>query len=1435
MQPKEKTLFTFNNFAVDAERRLLLKQGEVVNLNSKAFDLLLVLIKNRGRILSKNDLLDKVWEGQFVEENNLTVQISALRKIFGERKGEHQFIATIPGKGYKFIGGKTSLVGVSQTLDSTVKTVGGDEEIIGREAEIAEIKAILCSSDKCLLTLTGAGGSGKTTLAKTIAEQMQTEFADGVFFVELAAVNQSELFITTLAKTLNLEEVSANSLLENVKNFLHNRRILLILDNFEQLLVAANLLKEIYDFAANLKIIVTSRAPLHLKSEREKSVVPLAVPPNENLSVEQLNAFSAVELFIARARTMRENFRLNEENAPFVAEICRRLDGLPLAVELAAARGKLLSPQAIALRLENSLKLLTGGANDLSERQRTMRGAIQWSYDLLDENEQNLFRRLAIFAGGFTVEAAEAVAEGEKGRKGEGETAWVLDLLTSLIDHNLLVSKEQADGSMRLQMLEVVREFALECLETSNELSSLQRAHARYFLNLAEKAETFLHGDVSDKWLEKLESEHDNFRAALGWSLKNESETAARIAAALRFFWANHSHLSEGLKWSKAALQATENKLSTARSKLLLSNGLFLRNRGELESARQLYEQCLTESRRLNDAEQINKAFQGLGSTAVLQKDFDSAQIFYNEALALCRESGDETQLLYTLGCLGDLEMSREDFQVARPPLEESLRLSLKHGNKRVQMVIYYNLGTIDYLENKGDSARFNFSQSLRLAQEMGNNTMISCTLDGFAALNAGNGNAVQSAKLAGAADFLRESIGYRVEPAEEIFREKYLAKTLAALSLQDFTKAYEAGRRLNFADSIALTEFRDFDFADDSDDETSEIIVETHQFERIIIEEETVEIKTVPPRQLKTLARLSPKVIYSGIIILFLTIILGAWFWRDGEDSRLKPFRFTKLTNSGKITNATMTPDGSYAVFSQTEEDGESLRLKHIATGSQNQILKTQPVNFVGLTTSPDGNFIYATVFSGDFPDPQVWRIPILGGAVEHIQGITTGATVSLSPDSTRMAFTESRSSLKETHLGIADSNGTNKRILVRAKDDERSFPNFASSPVAWSADGEKIACIIEQNTSDGARKAGILLINTNDGSERFLSEKRWDYIDNIAWIDAENIVLSASTMNQGQIWTVSGKTGEVRQITTDLNSYSWIAAGGKNILTVQKNIVSKVSIANFDEATQKLQSREVFAESGYISYVNWTADGKILYTSTASRKREIWRVNSDGTDKTQLTVNADIEFGLSVSPTDGSLLFCLSKEGKNSLHLTDSEGKNIRPLLEGMEDVWGNFTPDGRSVIFQRGLNNKTLTLWRYDLADGKLSQLTQTNAIFPTISPDGTQTAFYFMDAKTDNLWRIGFISTRTGEFSGKINLPKEATQRRMRWHPGGKSITQAVNEGEEIKLLFLPLDGSIPSQTFDLGKGDLQWFEWSLDGKKIVVSQSTQTQDIVLLNQ
>ena len=626
--------------------------------------------------------------------------------------------------------------------------------------------------------------------------------------------------------------------------------------------------------------------------------------------------------------------------------------------------------------------------------------------------------------------------------------------------------------------------------------------------------------------------------------------------------------------------------------------------------------------------------------------------------------------------------------------------------------------------------------------------------------------------------------------------------------------------------------------------DEEKEIIIESRTISRVVIEEEAEKSETAEDKfpklkeefpKRKTIS--SRAVIYLFVAGGLLIALFGFAFWTAENKPNNQWLNLAKLTTSGKVTNATITPDGKYAVFAQTENDGESLWLRHITTGSQQQILPSKPVRFVGLTVSPDGNLIYATTFSANVADPQIWCVPLLGGATEEINAaIITGAAVSFSPDGNQIAFTESRSSMGETQLLIADSTGANKKVLARAANDQRSFPNFNANPVAWSPDGKEIACAVEEKNGGGAVKAGILLVNSADGSERLVSEHRWNYINHLAWTDAENLAFVAYTSEprQEQVWSVSRATGEAKQITKDLSAYAWLGSAGGNLLTVQKNSVSHILISDFDEKTNQFAAREILKESGFIDNVEFAPDGAILYSSSATGKREIWRINHNGSNPTQLTVNANITFGLSVSPVDGSIVFCSTNDGRHSLKLANADGKNVRTLTEGTEDVYPNFTADGQSVIFQRGLNNKLITLWRVSLSDKIPVQLTQTHTTHPTVTSNGKQTAYYFMDAETDGLWRVGLISNESGSSLGKLSFPKAVTERRMRWHPSGKFIGQILYAGEDISLLLLPTDGKESQIVSGLGKGDVNWFEFSPDGKQIVVSHTTETQDVVFLS-
>ena len=702
--------------------------------------------------------------------------------------------------------------------------------IVGREKEIAEIKNLLLQTDVRLLTMTGIGGTGKTTLSKAAARELLAEFPDGVFFVELAEIKNPELVASTIGQPLGVKEAGGKPVLETLKDYLREKCILLVIDNFEQVVSAAPDIAELISVAQRLKILVTSRSLLHLSAECEFIVPPLAVPENSvEISLSELSKYEAIRLFVERARSVKPHFELTAENAGSVTDICTRLDGLPLAIELAAARVKILSPQAILPRLENRLKLLTGGARDLPARQQTMRGAVEWSYDLLDEDEKILFRRLAVFAGGFRLEAAEAVAEGrgeeEKRRRGEEDkenvaklpesistsplllfSLSVLDGVTSLIDNSLIVQKEQPDGETRFRMLEVVREYALDSLNVNDESEAMCRRHAAYFLALGEEAEPHLRGSESVKWLDRLEEEHDNLRAALRWSLENDTKTAARLAAAIRLFWFLHSHLTEGHGWLKAALECgTDAATADVRFKLLNVLGTLARFQGDYETARSAYEEGLAVGRAANDLHQISEASGGLGLVIYQQGDSATARKFIAEGLEISRQLDDKFGIVATLNSLGDIARTDGDDAAARPLFEEALAISRKLGRKQFVSTILTNLGAVTHSEGDFAAARSHFAEALEMAQELGNRIAISYSLDGFAALAAESGESELAAKLAGAAEQLRETVGFEIEPADRRFRESYLSRLRAALTESVFAAAYQQGRKLKTEEAIAL------------------------------------------------------------------------------------------------------------------------------------------------------------------------------------------------------------------------------------------------------------------------------------------------------------------------------------------------------------------------------------------------------------------------------------------------------------------------------------------------------------------------------------------------------------------------------------------------------------------------------------------------------
>lgn len=603
-------------------------------------------------------------------------------------------------------------------------------------------------------------------------------------------------------------------------------------------------------------------------------------------------------------------------------------------------------------------------------------------------------------------------------------------------------------------------------------------------------------------------------------------------------------------------------------------------------------------------------------------------------------------------------------------------------------------------------------------------------------------------------------------------------------------------------------------------------LVIETHPVAELTIEQREINLAQLPQKQ--RFARKSA--VIAGLAILVFVGI--GWFWSRNIQSSPpnKPLKLSKLTTSGKVINATMSPDGKFAVFAQKEDDGESLWLRQIETGSENRIAAPQSLEYVGLTVSPDNQFIYASIFSKNEIDPLLVKIPIIGGVPQKIPNVTSGASISISPDGKRFAFTDSNNAENETLLGISDIDGSNSKILIRGKHDKRYFEMFKSSPVAWSPAGKEIAVAVTDKNEKGSQSS-ILIVNPNDGSERYLTEKRWKSVSNPTWLDEDNLAFIASEEeNSGnQIWLISEKTGEAKQLTNELQNYIWLAANNGKILAVQVNSFSSLRIADFNESEKTLKPQEIFTASDYIDELDWGKNGDIIYASRASGKNELWQMHNDGSNVKQLTFDANVTYGLTVSPSDGSLIFAAKQNDKKGIWQTDSNGKNLRQLSEGIDQL-PDVSNDGK-IVFHRGLG----------YAEGVFltspnetnPQILREKCYFPAISPDGTQTACYFMDWANDRKWRIALISTESGELIRKIDLPISIYERQIRWHSSGKYLTQIFSAGENLKLLLLPVDGG-EAKIFDgLGKGTSNLPEWSSDGKQFLYSLITETQDAVLL--
>ena len=666
---------------------------------------------------------------------------------------------------------------------------------ITREHETKAIREKLLNPTFRLLTLTGPGGTGKTRLSLQVAADVLDEFPDGVFFVPLAAIHEADLVISALAQVLSIREAGNTPLMELVQEHLRNRQMLVILDNFEQVMSAAPFVNQLLSSAPKLKVLVTSREILRIYGEHHHPVAPLSVPDPKHLpSLERLTQFEAVRLFIQHAQAVKPDFEVTTTNAPAVAEICHRLDGLPLAIELAAARVRLLSPENLLARLESRLRLLTGGARDLPGRQQTLRGTIAWSYDLLNADEKTLFTRLAVFVNGFTLSAAEAVCH----------TDDLVDGIEALADKSLLKQTDTQDEP-RFFMLETIHEYAAELLMQSDELAGLRRSHFDYFLQFAKQAQSFLEKSDQALWLNRLERAHDDLRFAVLWSKQNGlAVQSAELVNALGLFWTMRGLLSEGrVRIADAISNQPELKGSPLHAQLLNQAALLARYQGDYNSATNFINESLLIARTQVNLHATADALANLGFVYLHQEKQEQAQGPYVDALRLYRELHNKQGMADAFSHLGLIELCKGNLETAYQYHSDSLTIWQQLEDRQGIAWATRHLGNIALRQGQPERAREYFEQSLSLSAELDSKWLSVYALEGFASLLALLRKPQPAITLAGFCEDLRRSAYIPLSPVEKNLFEQGVQSARQAFDTQTASEVQKHGRGMSLEDAI--------------------------------------------------------------------------------------------------------------------------------------------------------------------------------------------------------------------------------------------------------------------------------------------------------------------------------------------------------------------------------------------------------------------------------------------------------------------------------------------------------------------------------------------------------------------------------------------------------------------------------------------------------
>lgn len=786
--------YRFGPFELQPDNRRLLKDGATISLRPRAFDLLAVLVERAGHLVTKDELLDQVWPKMVVEEAALHVQVSALRKVLGA-----DAITTVSGRGYQFTLPVTKGDGEPNRASRSKHNLPYQlTSFVGREQEIAQLQELVTAHR--LVTLTGAGGAGKTRLAIEVASRLLDAFPDGVWLVELAALSDSRLVPQAVAQALEVNEQPTRPVIETLSNYLDSKKLLLVLDNVEQLLQGcAHLVDEIVRRSPDITMLVTSRERLGMTGELTYRVPSLTVPGTSGaLTLETVSRYEGVRLFAERAKLVRPDFHLTAENASCVASICTRLDGMPLAIELASARLRSMSVDELSERLDQRLVLLTDGSRAALPRHRTLRSMLDWSYDLLTEREQAMLRRVAVFAAGWTLASAEQVCAGNG-----IDASDVIEQLGSLVDKNLVVTDEQA-GATRYRMLETVRQYAQDRLRDSGEESQWRSSHLACFVALGADFNREVIGTKQHAWLARIASEHDNLRAALAWSTEASPLDGLGLAVALDAFWRIRGFLAEGREWFARLLDVVPIDLRTRlRARGLYAAGLFAILQGDYAAGKGLLQESLMLFREIDDPRNVAYALDSLAYCAIEQGEYPEAEALAREAVDLLRARASREGLCFSLIHLAIALRWRGEWAAAHESYEQSLVIARELGTPWEIGTALREIGLAECDEGRCDLALTHLAEAMTVLHGLGDRPGVIESLEGLAGVAAATAAPGRAARLWGAAHALQQEMGGARSAHQKLIYERQVQPVRAVLTAKAFDQAWNEGRAMTLDDAV--------------------------------------------------------------------------------------------------------------------------------------------------------------------------------------------------------------------------------------------------------------------------------------------------------------------------------------------------------------------------------------------------------------------------------------------------------------------------------------------------------------------------------------------------------------------------------------------------------------------------------------------------------